>query len=86
MTRVGFEPTPFRTRSLVWRLRPLGHLALGRTYQENDKSRRISSGGFRRSDCQVTRLDLNVVPRTIAVKGVLVREAIKRKNDCTLRP
>ncbi len=35
LTRVGFEPTPFRTRyrsttgySLVWRLRPLGHLAI----------------------------------------------------------
>ena len=28
MTRVGFEPTPFRTRSLVWRLRPLGHLTM----------------------------------------------------------
>ena len=37
VTRVGFEPTPFRTRyrctsdvlvSLVWRLRPLGHLAI----------------------------------------------------------
>jgi hypothetical protein len=30
VTRVGFEPTPFRTRSLVWRLRPLGHLAIKR--------------------------------------------------------
>ena len=38
--RVGFEPTPFRTRSrdcgnatttLVWRLRPLGHLTLDKT-------------------------------------------------------
>jgi hypothetical protein len=36
MMRVGFEPTPFRTRyqghqmtwSLVWRLRPLGHLTM----------------------------------------------------------
>ena len=28
MMRVGFEPTPFRTRSLVWRLRPLGHLTV----------------------------------------------------------
>ena len=28
LTRVGFEPTPFRTRSLVWRLRPLGHLTI----------------------------------------------------------
>jgi hypothetical protein len=26
LTRVGFEPTPFRTRALIWRLRPLGHL------------------------------------------------------------
>ena len=24
--RVGFEPTPFRTSALSWRLRPLGHL------------------------------------------------------------
>jgi hypothetical protein len=23
---VGFEPTPFRTSALSWRLRPLGHL------------------------------------------------------------
>ena len=22
MLRVGFEPTPFRTRTLIWRLRP----------------------------------------------------------------
>jgi hypothetical protein len=22
LTRVGFEPTPFRTRTLIWRLRP----------------------------------------------------------------
>ncbi len=28
MMRVGFEPTPVRTRSLVWRLRPLGHLTM----------------------------------------------------------
>jgi hypothetical protein len=34
LTRVGFEPTPFRTSeldvdtTLSWRLRPLGHLAL----------------------------------------------------------
>jgi hypothetical protein len=28
MTRVGFEPTPFRTTALTWRLRPLGHLAV----------------------------------------------------------
>ena len=40
MMRVGFEPTPFRTRlvsrnptsrkelTLVWRLRPLGHLTV----------------------------------------------------------
>ena len=21
----GFEPAPFRTRALIWRLRPLGH-------------------------------------------------------------
>ncbi len=32
MMRVGFEPTPVRTRlqkiSLVWRLRPLGHLTI----------------------------------------------------------
>jgi hypothetical protein len=31
LTRVGFEPTPFRTSvlglTLSWRLRPLGHLA-----------------------------------------------------------
>ena len=27
MTRVGFEPTPFRTAALTQRLRPLGHLA-----------------------------------------------------------
>lgn len=26
MIRVGFEPTPFRTSALSWRLRPLGHL------------------------------------------------------------
>ena len=26
MTTVGFEPTPFRTSALSWRLRPLGHL------------------------------------------------------------
>lgn len=26
MTRVGFEPTPFRTGALILRLRPLGHL------------------------------------------------------------
>ena len=25
MTAVGFEPTPFRTSALSWRLRPLGH-------------------------------------------------------------
>jgi hypothetical protein len=25
LTRVGFEPTPFRTTALTWRLRPLGH-------------------------------------------------------------
>ena len=24
MTPVGFEPTPFRTSALSWRLRPLG--------------------------------------------------------------
>ena len=35
MMRVGFEPTPFRTRSLVWRLRPLGHLTVGK--HENNK-------------------------------------------------
>jgi hypothetical protein len=28
LTRVGFEPTPFRTRALIWRLRPLGHLVI----------------------------------------------------------
>ena len=27
MTAVGFEPTPFRTSALSWRLRPLGHAA-----------------------------------------------------------
>ena len=26
MIEVGFEPTPFRTSALSWRLRPLGHL------------------------------------------------------------
>ncbi len=26
MIKVGFEPTPFRTSALSWRLRPLGHL------------------------------------------------------------
>jgi hypothetical protein len=26
MTTVGFEPTPLRTRTLTWRLRPLGHI------------------------------------------------------------
>ena len=25
ITAVGFEPTPFRTSALSWRLRPLGH-------------------------------------------------------------
>ena len=29
LTTVGFEPTPLRTRSWFWRLRPLGHVALG---------------------------------------------------------
>ena len=26
MTNVGFEPTPFQTSALNWRLRPLGQL------------------------------------------------------------
>jgi hypothetical protein len=25
MQKVGFEPTPFRNRALIYRLRPLGH-------------------------------------------------------------
>ena len=25
MIPIGFEPTLFRTRALIWRLRPLGH-------------------------------------------------------------
>jgi hypothetical protein len=33
--RVGFEPTPFRTRSLVWRLRPLGHLTIQEVLLKN---------------------------------------------------
>jgi hypothetical protein len=28
MIKVGFEPTPFRTSALSWRLRPLGHLTI----------------------------------------------------------
>ena len=27
LNKVGFEPTPFRTSALSWRLRPLGHLS-----------------------------------------------------------
>jgi hypothetical protein len=29
LTAVGFEPTPFRTSALSWRLRPLGHAVDG---------------------------------------------------------
>ena len=32
MIRVGFEPTPFRTSALSWRLRPLGHLTFVEGY------------------------------------------------------
>ena len=28
MTAVGFEPTPFRTSALSWRLRPLGQVTI----------------------------------------------------------
>ena len=28
MTNVGFEPTPFQTSALNWRLRPLGQLII----------------------------------------------------------
>ena len=31
--RVGFEPTPFRTSALSWRLRPLGHLTFFDQYR-----------------------------------------------------
>ena len=32
MIEVGFEPTPFRTSALSWRLRPLGHPTSSQLY------------------------------------------------------
>ena len=35
MQKVGFEPTPFRNRALIYRLRPLGHFYLANRYPPN---------------------------------------------------
>ena len=53
MTAVGFEPTPFRTSALSWRLRPLGHAVYGHHHmhvphlQKNcGKKRQIRTGAI----------------------------------------
>ncbi|KEH23090.1 hypothetical protein MTR_7g066320 [Medicago truncatula] len=43
MLRVGFEPTPYRTRTLIWRLRPTRPSQLDKAMKKNQNSNLISS-------------------------------------------
>ncbi len=36
MANVGFEPTPFQTSALNWRLRPLGQLTIREVSSQNN--------------------------------------------------
>jgi hypothetical protein len=43
---VGFEPTPFRNRALIYRLRPLGHIYLTEHYDLTAYSFLISTSNY----------------------------------------
>ena len=58
MTAVGFEPTPFRTSALSWRLRPLGHAVSW--YRQ--LARRVKTSSTIYKETKWTRWDLNPGP------------------------
>ena len=60
MTAVGFEPTPFRTSALSWRLRPLGHAVSELVYKRSLNKRQNGLKTTRMTDW--THWDLNPGP------------------------
>ena len=60
VTAVGFEPTPFRTSALSWRLRPLGHAVSELVYKRSLNKRQNGLKTTRMTDW--THWDLNPGP------------------------
>ena len=57
MTRVGFESTPFRTRALIWRLRPTRPSDLSWCFSSEillDRERETGSGAWALGHCLCT--------------------------------
>ena len=46
MNTVGFEPTPFRTSALSWRLRPLGHVSSAEVLRRGPSSNAAGSSNI----------------------------------------